>query len=299
MGGGGRIHLRRGSLALDLLPACGGAVTRFAGIRGERTVELFRPAPATLPERLPVLATSCFPLVPFSGRIRDARLSFAGRTYDLPRAPTGEANALHGEGWLVPWRVERATESEASLSYRGVGLGWPFAYSAGQRFDLREDRLIAEIWIENDGRHPMPAGIGLHPWFIATPEARLTMRAERVWLVDAANLFDRTAPVPERWDFSAGRRLAGTNLVNGFSGWDGRATIEWPEWNARLMMTADAALRHLVVYTPPGEGFFCVEPVSHSVDAFNLAEAGVPDTGAVILNPGETLRGRVEFLPEF
>jgi aldose 1-epimerase len=212
------IMLRREKLLLELMPTCGGAVTRFAALAGERAVEFFRPAPATLPEHLPVLATACFPLVPFSGRIRDAKLAFGGRTYDLPRSLTGEANARHGEGWLVPWRVERAGENEASLAYRGVGLGWPFAYSAGQRFELRQDRLIAEIWIENDGRHPMPAGIGLHPFFMATPEVQLTMRATRVWLVDAGNLFDRTAPVPERWDFSTGRRLAATNLVNGFSG---------------------------------------------------------------------------------
>jgi aldose 1-epimerase len=62
---------------------------------------------------------------------------------------------------------------------------------------------------------------------------------------------------------------------------------------------ADPVLGHLVIYTPEGENFFCVEPVSHSVDAFNLAEAGVPDTGTVVLDPGESLRGRVEFVPEF
>lgn len=91
---------------------------------------------------------------------------------------------------------------------------------------------------------------------------------------------------------------AGAGLANGFSGWDGRATIEWPEWGARLTIIADSALRRLVIYTPGRETFMCVEPVSHSVDAFNLADAGVPDTGTVVLGPGETLRGRAEFIAE-
>jgi len=292
------VTLRRGRLQVDLVPACGGAVTRFTLTEGGGVVNLFRPAPDPLPATLPALAASCFPLVPFSGRIAAARLRFGGQVYELPPSVTGEANALHGEGWIAPWRVAARGEDRVELAFRGGGGGWPFPYAAGQVFALTDDRLIGEIWIENTGRRPMPAGLGLHPYFVATPRARLTLRAERVWLVDDGNLFDRVAPVPPRWDFGAGRAIAGTGLVNGFTGWDGHAVIEWPEWRARLTLTAGPGLRHLVIYTPPGADFFCVEPVSHGVDAFNLAARGVPDTGTVVLAPGETLRGRVEFVPE-
>jgi aldose 1-epimerase len=103
--------------------------------------------------------------------------------------------------------------------------------------------------------------------------------------------------VPARFDFTAELPVAGTGLVNGFTGWDGRAVIDWPEWEARLTMTASPALRHLVIYSPPGEPCVCIEPVSHSVDAFNLAAQGVPDTGTVVLRSGEALRGEVRFTP--
>jgi aldose 1-epimerase len=291
------VTLRRGRLQVDLAPACGGAITRFTMGEGPRAVNLFRPAPDPLPATLAPLATSCFPLVPYSGRIAAARLRFGGRTYELPASPTGEANALHGEGWIAPWRVAARSEDRVELAFRG-GEGWPFPYAAGQAFALANDRLIGEVWIENTGSQAMPAGLGLHPYFVATPQTQLSFRADRVWLVDDGNLFDRVAPVPPQWDFGAGRRVAGTGLVNGFTGWDGRAVIEWPEWRARLTLTAGPNLRHLVIYTPLGEDFFCVEPVSHSVDAFNLAARGVPDTGTLVLKPGEMLSGRVEFIPE-
>ena len=42
-------------------------------------------------------------------------------------------------------------------------------------------------------------------------------------------------------------------------------------------------LGFLVVYTPPGEDFFCAEPVSNATDAFNLAAAGRTDTGMLVL----------------
>ena len=293
------VTLRQGRLQLDLSPACGGALARFTLDAGGRTLDLFRPAPDPRGAGLAPLDAACFPLVPFSGRIAAARLDFAGRTYDLPpSAVTGEANALHGEGWLAPWRVVARSAARVELAFRGGVGGWPFPYEAGQVFTLAEDRLVGEIWVENTGRAPMPAGLGLHPYFVATPRTRLTLRADRVWLVDPGNLFDRVAPVPPRWDFSAGREIAGTAMVNGFTGWDGRAVIDWPEWRARLAVIAGPTLRHLVLYTPPGADFFCVEPVSHSVDAFNLAARGVPDTGTVVLAPGERLSGRVEFVPE-
>jgi len=63
-------------------------------------------------------------------------------------------------------------------------------------------------------------------------------------------------------------------LDNCCVGWSGRATIDWPEDGTRLAMTAEPPLDCLVVFTPTGRPFFCVEPVSHVTDAFNLAAAG-------------------------
>jgi aldose 1-epimerase len=50
---------------------------------------------------------------------------------------------------------------------------------------------------------------------------------------------------------------------------------------------------HLVVYVPPGQDFFCVEPVSHVNDGFNLLEHGVAGTGVLVLKPGKRLAGGV------
>ena len=54
-------------------------------------------------------------------------------------------------------------------------------------------------------------------------------------------------------------------------------------------MTASEALRQYVVFSPAGDAdFFCFEPVSHPVDAFNLP--GPPAAhGLRVLEPGESL----------
>ena len=75
-------------------------------------------------------------------------------------------------------------------------------------------------------------------------------------------------------------------LDNCFEGWDGTAVLTWPD--RRLTIEADSTFRHAVVYTPLGESFFCVEPVSHMNDAIN-------HSGMRVLDPGETLRGEIRF----
>jgi len=67
---------------------------------------------------------------------------------------------------------------------------------------------------------------------------------------------------------------------------------------AQLRLDASEPLRTLVVYTPPGQPFFCAEPVSHITDAFNRAAAGQADTGMLSLEPGETVRATLTLTPD-
>ena len=87
-------------------------------------------------------------------------------------------------------------------------------------------------------------------------------------------------------------------LDNAFVGWDGRAVVTWPERRARVRLEARGPLGTLVVYTPPGQSFFCAEPVSHITDAFNLAATGQAGTGMLRLEPGETVSATLTLTPE-
>jgi aldose 1-epimerase len=55
-----------------------------------------------------------------------------------------------------------------------------------------------------------------------------------------------------------------------------------------LRLEAGPALRHLQVYTPPGQDFFCVEPVSHMPDAINH-----PGHPMRVLAPGESFTAEI------
>ena len=62
--------------------------------------------------------------------------------------------------------------------------------------------------------------------------------------------------------------------------------------NTRVVMTADAPLDFLVVYTPRARPFLCAEPVSHMTDAFNLAAAGGRTRGCAPWSRAKTTSGR-------
>ena len=285
------IELRRGPFELTLCPALGGAIAAFR--RGG--LDVLRPAGAAFLELGEPRAAGSFPLVPFSGRVADARFAFRGRTYRLPRNFPPEPHAIHGQGWRNPWRVLHAEPDSVELGFAHEVAGTPLHYRARQSFRLEDDGLVAGIGVTNTGSGPMPAGIGLHPYFVRTEGVTLRTEVEHVWLADARNIPERRAPLPEEWDFTGAPRVASLRMDNGFGGWSGEATIHWPESGLTVTIEAGPAFRHLVVYVPPGQDFFCVEPVSNANDGFNLHERGVDGTGVRVLEPGEGLEGEVRF----
>jgi aldose 1-epimerase len=186
----------------------------------------------------------------------------------------------------------------AVLEYRHAAGPWPWPYRATQRVALAADRLTVELGLTNEGDGPMPAGLGWHPYFPRTPGTTVTAGIRAVWLTDGEAMPTALVPAPPAADLARGVRADATPLDNAFVGWDGRAVVAWPERRARLAMTAGPPLEVLVVYTPAGRPFLCVEPVSHVTDAVNLAAAGRADTGLRSLPPGATLRAAVTLAPE-
>jgi len=285
------ITLRAGGAGLVLAPEAGGSVTRYWIERGAATWDVLRPWPT--PRARDVFESAAFALVPYSNRIREGRFSFRGRAVALPLNRTPERHSIHGLGRQAAWRPRDVREHEAVLEMRHTGGAWPWAFLATQQFTLAPAGLSVVHTLENESDTTMPAGLGWHPYFLRTPGATLSADVRTMWQTDDEVMPTTLAPPRPEADLSRGVKIDAVRLDNGFVGWRHRAVIEWPEPGRRLVMTAEAPLDFLVVYTPPGRPFFCVEPVSHVTDAFNLAAAGRADTGARTLEPGQTLRAVV------
>jgi aldose 1-epimerase len=292
------VTLRSGPLGVVLSPAVGGAIARFWLERMTGSaVDLLRATPDAALARRDPWATACFPLVPWSNRIREGCFAFGGRTVSLPPNRPPDRHTIHGHGFQAGWTVVDLDPALAVLEYAHAPDAWPWAYRAVQRVALTPVRLELELTLTNEDDAPMPAGLGWHPYFPRTPETTLTARVRGLWLTDAELLpLTRVAPPPDR-DPGRGLAVDRVALDNAFVGWDGQAVVAWPERRAWLGLAAGGPLGTLVVYTPPGESFFCAEPVSHVTDAFNLAAAGLTDTGMLTLAPGESVRATLTLTP--
>ncbi|HIO60621.1 MAG TPA: aldose 1-epimerase [Deltaproteobacteria bacterium] len=292
------ITLHSGNALLEIVPEVGGCITRYCLETEEQVLELLRPATkAGLAAKNPV-EMGCFPLVPFSNRIRNGRFSFQGQQINLPPNFPPEVHTIHGHGWKVPWNVTEATEIRAEIEYHHFSDEWPFPYTARQVFELTDSALTFIMQITNSGKTMMPAGIGLHPYFVRTPLATITAKTEKMWVNDSENIPLCLQSVPESKLLNQGLIVNQNVLDNLFTGWNHEVLISWPEWKTGLKIIAEAPLSFLVIFTPQDEDFFCVEPVSHVTDAFNMLNRGTSGHGTKILLPDEVLEAKISFVPE-
>lgn len=269
-----RLVLQTENARLELSPELGGAVRRLV-VGGQ---DLLRPTPE---DAVDPLQTACFPLVPFCNRIRDGAFAFEGRQVALLPTLAGHPHALHGHGWRGAWSVAAVSRDRAVLALEHEAGDWPWSWRAEQRFTLDDSGLRIDLELVNTDRRPMPAGLGLHPYFPATAATRLEAETKAVWLTDDEPLPLRLYETPWPRDWSAGAPVAGLDLVDHcYTGWSGRAEIGEPG-GASVRLTASPLCRWLHLYIPPRAGFLCAEPVTHMPDPFAHA-----DSGLQILQPG-------------
>lgn len=274
------MRLAQGNMELWLEPDQGGSI---AGMRW-RGNDIMRPAAPGAS----VLGMACFPLLPFSNRIAGGHFVAGGMSVRLaPNLPgIDQPHAIHGFGWQALWQVAEQSASEAVLAHHYAPGAWPWTYRATQRFALSDDGLLLRLAIQNQASSPMPAGLGLHPYF-PRAGASVDLRVAGRWDSDGDCL-------PTRWQSLADEPdwLGAAPLDHVFTGRSGPIMIAWPEWH--LTISPATELSFTVVYAPAGADFFCVEPVSHMTDAVNRAEP-TDVTGLRWLAPDEIWETQVRF----
>lgn len=255
-----------------------------------RGIEVFSTAKANVwPEEA---HAGCFPLVPFSNRIRDAAFSFAGRNVSLPASGFAMPHALHGLGWRGPWILQDSRQDEVIWTQTNSGDAWPWPYQARQRLAVEGPRLTLTIEIENTGTRIMPAGIGLHPYFPRRPDLEISIRAGGVWQTDETN-----PGIPTGWsardpdaDIFTGKDPDSDDLDQCFTDWNRTARLDYRDTKLRVDLSATETLPNIVVYCPADRNVLCLEPVSHVNNAANLSELD-PLQRMDSLEPGQRLSG--------
>lgn len=252
-------EIRSGPLEAALAPALGGVVLSLSC--GGR--DILRRAHSTEAVAEDPREAACYPMVPWFSRLPGG-LVFGGRRYDL--APTLPAcdpdHALHGHGWVRAWTVAEQSQDRlvCSFEHEPAPRLFPFPFIATQEFSVAPDSFEIVLTVANSGDAPMPAGLGLHPFF---PEKKTSaFNVTEYFRQPAAPSALRS---PDKMDHRG--PFPDDPVDYTIRAWDGAAEIVRDAM--RLALTSNAP--HLHLYSPEDSDFYCAEPVTHLPGDFGRA----------------------------
>ena len=287
------LTLRNAEAEVGVAPERGAALTSFRARSRDGWSDVLRPPGASVDARFPL---GSILLVPWSNRVSGGGFDWDGAFHALAPNVDGEKHPIHGNGFSAPWEVEEHSEAEATLSLRSDGPG-PYRYEARVVYALDGARLDQRLTVTNRGTRELPFGLGFHPWFRRGADTRLTAPARRVWLEDADHMpAGWTTPGVAGLDYARPASLPDGWVNNLFTGWSGRALIDWPDAGLRAEVAASANLTGYILFSPaPDAGYFCLEPVSHVIDAHNARPDWPRDMGPygglIPMKPGIGMTG--------
>jgi aldose 1-epimerase len=250
-------RLSAGSAVLEVDPEDGG---RWTSLRVDGLELLSGSSVDGVPRGV---QSGCFVMAPYAGRLGHGRLTWRGRTWQLPvDAPP---HAIHGHVFDVPWSVTAPGVLAARLADP-----WPFRGQVEQHLDLAPDRLHVRVVLRAEDA--MPAVLGLHPWF-----ARRLARGGDVALhVEPRRMYAQSAdslPTGELADPPGGP------YDDCFVGMAAPPRLVWP---GALELTITSSADHWVVFDQLPD-VVCVEPQTGPPDAVALGEATVVPAGGELV----------------
>ena len=280
-----RVALTLDDLFLELDPAAGGSVSSLK----YRDLNILRPAPPRCGPAFDPLQYAAFPMVPYVGRIHEGQFTAHSAHITLhPNLPP-EPHSIHGFGWQTAWKVAADTTDSATLAHEHTSDAWPWDYTAKQTFREEDRALILEMAVTNLGPNAMPGGLGWHPYF-DRKHATLSLPTTHEWFPDEDTGDNQPSAIVSDADLSAGRTVDSLKLDTAFSVGTPTINMAWPTHS--VTMSSDPVFSHATIYVPPGEDYFCAEPITHAPNAVN-SDLPQAVTGMRWLEPGAALTGTI------
>lgn len=197
-----------------------------------------------------------------------------------------DGTAIHGQVYARPWDLLE----DGTLRVRSGGDGWPWPYEVGQSIEVVNDVVRIGLALTNLANDPMPAGLGIHPWF-----RRPLLLAIRGDSVHRSNT--ESEPRPEPVDGPFDLRAIGTMADDLDGTWsdltEPPVELRWPEQHIRAVMRTASPIGYVVAASPASIDAIAVEPETHAPQGLRRMLGDEPG-GLTRLDPGRTLHLQVE-----
>lgn len=247
-------------------------------------------------------------LYPTPNRVKDAKFTSGGQSYNF--TPNNGSNFLNGLVNTAPFELgEPQIDDDKVVIPCHIdfipGTAWydkfPHRHrlyvtitvtDSGVRWDYKVDNTM--------GEKPVPYGFGLHPWFLYQGQ-----RSETFIQIPAANLMESVELLPtgklltlEGNQFDARKPVSLDKFVvdNIYYGMRPElpTVVHFRDVELAYGFFASANFTHMGIYTPL-EPYFCIENMTSSADAHNLANQGfAKESNLLTVEAGGTNDGWVE-----
>lgn len=256
-------------------------------------------------------------LFPWASTIANGEYQFSGKQYKV--VPHANAKDFH-HGFVnrMPWSVTRFQEGESFVSltceiqssscarYRS-GFPWEFRFEI--TYILDKNGLSCETVIENESTETMPLFLGFHPYFAIEEISAKTRSKVRLDLSSVLKEYQLkkilsdppptgnvTEQVDDKLKNPLGIPMKDTNFNNVYytnARDKGKLTTGYinPDKGYKIQLEATSDFETLVVFNPQDRAAVSLEPWTATVDAFNLASRGIPDSGIKTIAPGKKWKG--------
>jgi len=288
-----RLQDAKSQTAVSIVPSVGDIVFEMK-VKGQNvlrwpyaSIEEFKARPAL--SGIPFLG-------PWANRLDEPAFYANGRKYAFDMELGNVRGAIPIHGFLTTtslWQVVEAKADAASawltsrleFSRQPMWMKqWPFAHTIEISHRLRDGVLEVRTTITNMSAEPMPVAIGFHPYFQLTDSPRdewtVAVGARTHWLLAANKVpTGETEPIERFFPKPATASIREYDLDDVFGDLvrdrEGRTTMSVAGRSQRLDIVLGPNFRSVVVWSPRGRDFICIEPMAGITDAVNLAHRGL------------------------
>ena len=255
------------AFTLDICPSLGGRITALRSCVHNADIlhPIFINDHTKVGLDKTILVGGSYPLVPYSGRIAQARFPWNGLTHQLPVSPQAYPHALHGISCYKEWHLIDHTDEKIIIEYKHHGNHeWPFDFVATQFFILDDNKFTNKITIKNTDNIHQPIGLGMHPFLSAENLKTVQFSANEIWQRDN-EIITKPVDIPPHQDFNSPQPFSQT-IDDLFQGNDGRCVAQYDKYT----LTIQSANDYAVVFSNDVNTFFCFEPVENASNAHNM-----------------------------
>lgn len=242
-----------GPIEVELLPAVGARLHRLR-VFGH---DLLRTPDNAAEHVRDPFSWGAYVMAPWCNRIAAVPTEVGDRTVSIP-SNFADGSAIHGQVFAAGWEVA----ADGSLSITAGGDGWPWPYRCWLRVSIRGAVLRVAQSLTNLSEGPMPAGLGLHPWFRRPLELRIEADS-----VVPSNLDPdvAVAAASGRWDLRAMQAVPDDLDATWLAPGDPAVELRWPELGVigtmRMRSTAESCI---ALASPVALDAAAIEPQTHA-----------------------------------